>query len=64
LGGSIYSPDVQLPLLPTRLGNVLDLTEEQQMELLDKLGFEIIRKFTDVFVSEKANKLHVLLMTL
>jgi len=56
LGGSIYSPDVQLPLPPIE-DNIMDLNEDERLALLDKYGFEVIRKFADVRVSEEANKI-------
>ena len=35
----------------------MDLNEDERLALLDKYGFEMIRKFADVRVSEKANKI-------
>ena len=54
LGGSIYNPDVQLPL-PDITANILDMSEEERLAMLDKYGFEIVRMFADVRVSEEAN---------
>ena len=41
LGGSIYNPDVQLPL-PDITANILDMSEEERLAMLDKYGFEMI----------------------